>query len=59
VDVVRITGRQTALDLYNLFPEETREWVEKVVKENEAKGKEAALRPNGGHRLQFTCPRLV
>jgi hypothetical protein len=48
VDVVRTTARQTALDLHNFFPDETRDWVEKAVIEYEAKGNETTSRPIGG-----------
>jgi hypothetical protein len=49
------TARQTALDLYNLFPDKTREWLEKVVMENEAKGKETASRPDGTSHIRRTA----
>ena len=51
VDVIRTTGRQTALDLYSLFPDETRECVEKVVTENEAQGMKLPTRPNSNRKF--------
>jgi hypothetical protein len=54
IDVIRTTARQTAMDLYSLFPDETREWVKKVIMENEAKDMETASRPKGSRELQFT-----